>query len=204
MLGKHTDCLYFKCNKTNNMKKLIAIIAIALIQTWVSAQTNLEKLVLKELNAYRATKGELPVVYSTTVTKASAHHTKWLALTDVLSHYETIDVPGFNEIENVEERGEFFKIWDATDNKGSSGSDHTIMEICNQTIAREANPFVIKMKSDAQLAKDIIEKFSLSVKGHNEAMLFTANPGETIMTGIGVIVKGEKAYVTINYIFTDQ
>lgn len=188
-----------RCNKTNNMKKLIAIIAIALIQTGVSAQTNLEKLVLKELNAYRATKGEAPVIYSASVTKASAHHTKWLALTDVLSHYETIDVPGFNEIKNVEERGEFFKIWGKY-----SVSDQTIVEICNQTIAREANPFVIKMKSDAQLAKDIIEKFSLSVSGHNEAMLFTANPGETIMTGIGVIVKGEKAYVTINYIFVQK
>ena len=186
------------------MKKLIAIIAIALIQTGVSAQTNLEKLVLKELNAYRATKGEAPVIYSASVTKASAHHTKWLALTDVCSHDETIDVPGFNEIVDVEQRGEFFKIWDATDDKASGEYDHTIMEICNQTIAREANPFVIKMKSDAKLAKDIIAKFSLSVKGHNEAMLIPASPGETIMTGISVIVKGEKAHVTINYIFVQK
>ena len=91
------------------MKKLIAIIAIALIQTWVSAQTNLEKLVLKELNAYRATKGEAPVIYSASVTKASAHHTKWLALTDVLSHYETIDVPGFNEIRMLKKEGNSLK-----------------------------------------------------------------------------------------------
>ena len=189
------------------LKTFFLGLTVVIFHLGLTAQTSLEKLVLKELNAYRALKGEVPVIYSESVSKASVHHTKWMSLTDVLSHYEDIDAPGFNELLDVEDRGEFYKVWDATDNKEgiAAGYDnHEIMEICNQTIAREANPFVIKMKSDAQLAKDIIEKFSLSVKGHNEAMLFTANPGETIMAGISVIVKGEKAHVTINFIFVQK
>lgn len=189
------------------MKIFFLVLTILIIHLGSTAQTSLEKLVFKELNAYRALNGEVPVIYSESVSKASVHHTKWMSLTDVCSHDENIDAPGFSEIIDVQDRGAFYKIWDATDNKeeiAAGNYNHSIMEIVNQTIARGPNPFVIKMKPEAQLAKDIIEKFSLSIKGHNEAMLLPVSPNETIVAGIGVIVKGEKAYTTINFIFFEQ
>ena len=196
------------------MKKIILfLLLLALAQNDLYAQTNLEKLVLKELNAYRKLNKLKPVFYSDTVSKASYHHTQWMSRVnfdrmklimeiddeseEMDAHTETIDVPNFKEIKTPEDRGRAFGII-------KENTNYTLGEICNLTSANGGNYFIVSQKTDDILAKDIISKFSKS-PGHDEVMRLDL---DKCKVGICVIVKdviidGKEdkiAYTTIYFI----
>ena len=74
--------------KTNIMKKL-ALIAF-LIPSFIFGQNSLEKSILKELNSYRAKNGLTALTYDSSKSVASRHHSKWMGLSETVSHYETL------------------------------------------------------------------------------------------------------------------
>jgi hypothetical protein len=191
------------------MKKLILFLLLALIQTELTAQTNLEKLVLKELNTYRKLNKLKPVAYSDSITRASKHHTLWMSMVgftkinemmlsdpalDSDSHYESVNVPDFNELRTPEDRGNFY---------GILNDISSYWEICNMTKADAGNYFVASQVTDDILAKNIISKFSKS-PDHDQAMKLDA----IARVGISVIVKNELingqsyriAYTTIYFV----
>lgn len=195
------------------MKKMILFLLLALAQNDLYAQTNLEKLVLKELNAYRKLNKLKPVKYSDTVNKAAYHHTQWMSrvsfnkMKQIMevddgseqmdAHTETIDIPNFKELKTPEDRGKEFGII-------RESTNYTLGEICNMSNANGGNYFTASQKSDDMLAKDIITKFSKS-PGHDAVMRLDL---DNCYVGICVIVKsviigGQEnkiAYTTIYFI----
>jgi hypothetical protein len=195
------------------MKKMILFLLLALVQNVLYAQTNLEVLVLKELNAYRKLNKLKPVKYSDTVSKASYHHTQWMSRVnfdkmklimeiddeseEMDAHTETVDVPNFKELKNPEDRGKAFGII-------KENVNYTLGEICSINIANSGNYFVTSQKPDDILAKDIITKFSKS-PGHDAIMRLDL---DNCYVGICVIIKsiiinGQEnkiAYCTIYFI----
>jgi uncharacterized protein YkwD len=172
------------------MRHKIYIALFLIITTNLFSQTDLEKVVLKELNLYRNANQLKPVVYSTAITKAAKHHTRWMVATNLCSHYETSDVTGIKTLYSPEDRGKFF---------GLVNNINSLEEICNETKSFEGNLFNATKKSDAKLGKDIIIKFSKSPP-HNQTLLAPVNNGSYIRAGISVIIKGEIAYTTIFFI----
>lgn len=191
------------------MKKLIILLSLILIQGELVAQTNLEKLVLKELNEYRKTNTLKPVTYSDSISKAAKHHTIWMSMVGFTrinkmmlsdpalgkdSHYESVDVPNFKELLTPEDRGEFYGIL-------NNISSH--WEICNMTKADGGNYFIPAQATDDVIAKSIITKFSKS-PSHDQGMKMDA----IAKVGISVIIKSELingesckiAYTTIYFV----
>lgn len=195
------------------MKKLILFLLLALVQYELYAQTNLEKLVLKELNAYRKLNKLKPVKISDTVNKAAYHHTQWMSKVsfskmkqimeiddeseEMDAHTETIDVPNFKEIKTPEDRGRAFGII-------KENTNYTLGEICNMTLSNSGNYFLSSQTPDDILAKNIISKFSKS-PGHDQIMKLDL---DNCYVGICVIIKsvvvnGQEnkiAYTTIYFI----
>lgn len=195
------------------MKKLIPSILLILINNGLFAQTNLENMVLKELNSYRKLNKIKPVIYSDTVSKASYHHTQWMSKIsfnkikqimeidddseEMDAHTETIDVPNFKELKTPEERGKYFGII-------KPNTNYTLGEICNITSANSGNYFIQSQKNDAVLAKDIITKFSKS-SGHAEVMRLDLDKCYVGICAIvrNIIMNGHEnkiAYCTIYFI----
>jgi len=68
--------------------KLISTILFLLLSNLVSSQTNLDSLVLKEINSYRVSK-DLKILSPTTSNfKASNHHSKYLVRNNKIGHTE--------------------------------------------------------------------------------------------------------------------
>lgn len=186
------------------MKKSIIIILLAYAFN-ANAQTELEKLVLNELNSYRKIHNLSTVFFDPGLYKVADHHTKWMSLVGFPtmnklmtsgnsegfdSHYETVDVPGFTEIFDPKKRGEHFNVLQ---------NIKSFSEICSMTRSTDvSNPIVTKTLTDQQLAKNIIFKFSNS-PDHNEELLQEIDNKSILKAGIRVIIKDGIAYTTIYF-----
>lgn len=160
------------------------------------SQSNLEVLVLKELNAFRKLHNNKlneirPVNYSVEISKAASHHAKWMAIADICTHYETIDLPNFKELFAPDDRGDFYNILNDI---------YFFSEICNISIAKVSKFPHENYKPNEVLAKDIIMQFAASKKGHREGMLTAVSADQIINVGISTIIKGTKAYTTIFFV----
>jgi len=68
--------------------KLISTILFLLLSNLVSSQTNLDSLVLKEINSYRVSKDLKVLSLTTSNFKASNHHSKYLVRNNKIGHTE--------------------------------------------------------------------------------------------------------------------
>lgn len=184
------------------MKNILILIPFFLSINLI-AQSELEKLVLIEINNYRESFKLPPASFDTIAYKAATHHSNWMFKVgwkkinelmsnkndDVDAHMEIIDVPNFVEILDPLERGKKFGIPDNV----------FIAEICSLCRVNEGNPFKFKRLSDANLAKNIIEKFSMSPP-HNEVLLLELNEGSKFSVGISSIIDDEIVFTTIYFI----
>jgi hypothetical protein len=180
------------------MKKILPLLVI---MVWMSstAQSELESLILSEVNTYRASYKLQLASWGVIPYKAATHHSRWMSKvgfskisklmsdenTGLNSHYETIDVPNFVEILDPIERGKKF---------GLPGNT-SVTELCTMASVNQG----VRRLSDDKIAKDIIERFRLS-PGHNEGLLQEINIGSKLTIGVSSIIDGEIAYVTIYFI----
>jgi hypothetical protein len=79
------------------------------------AQTTEEKAVMDSVNAYRQSKGLNQLSWDTSMYKMATHHSTYLSLVNsppynkrLLTHYENIDVEGFSELYDIDERIAFY------------------------------------------------------------------------------------------------
>ena len=162
------------------MKKL-ALIAF-LIPSFIFGQNSLEKSILKELNSYRAKNGLTALAYDSSKSVASRHHSKWMGLSETVSHYETSDVPNFKELNGLEDRMEFFNV-------------NLFSEICDVASIKDFGGNLIK---NELVAKAVIDNFATSPP-HAESM--KSYFGKTAPKGIGIgyFKIKDRVYVTINF-----
>ena len=170
------------------MKKIVNII-ILFISIDCIGQSELEKKVLSEINAYR-TIHKLPLAKWDSIAYNAAHyHTKWMVKAKIVSHFETIDVPDFIEIYEPLDRGKKFGLKNNT----------FPSEICNKARASGKNPFIEKRASNDEIAKNIINGFKSSPP-HNEALLQEINEGSKLWVGISCIIVDDAVYTTVYFI----
>ena len=170
------------------MKKIVNII-ILFISIDCIGQSELEKKVLSEINAYR-TIHKLPLAKWDSIAYNAAHyHTKWMVKAKIVSHFETIDVPDFIEIYEPLDRGKKFGLKNNT----------FPSEICNKARVSGKNPFIEKRASNDEIAKNIINGFKASPP-HNEALLQKINEGSKLWVGISCIIVDDAVYTTVYFI----
>jgi uncharacterized protein YkwD len=67
-------------------------------------QAYIEELGLARINEYRIQAGVQPLIFDTILKPAADHHIKYMRLAQKMTHYETEDLPDFEEIHFVTER----------------------------------------------------------------------------------------------------
>ena len=84
------------------MKKLALI--LILIPTILKSQSAREIKVIQLLNEYRVANNLTALTIDTGLNKAAEHQVKYEILTDSVTHYQYVDLPGFIEILKAADR----------------------------------------------------------------------------------------------------
>jgi hypothetical protein len=85
------------------MKKLLILLLLAAPQIG-QAQGKKEAIILQLMNEYRTSKGLLPVIYDSILSKAAEYQAKYESLVFEVTHNQKIDLPNFNEINSFGDR----------------------------------------------------------------------------------------------------
>ena len=134
------------------MKKLI-LITLLLVTTLIStAQTNLDMLILKEINKYRNENQLKEMVFSSDVFYVASKHTYYQKETSYMGHRENVDIPNYEEKTKVSERFDLYTnlLW------WGVGENCLVMKVRNET--------------DYELSIEIVKRWKAS-DSHNKLML---------------------------------
>ena len=162
------------------MKKFILL--SALIPAFLFGQSSLESKVLKELNKYRGQFNLRSLPYDAKASAASKHHSSWVILSGIIGHVENKDVQNFQELKNLEDRNNFFKV-------------EMFSEIVTVV---PLNGFASPLSEDV-IAESAIKSFASSPK-HDEIMKMFFREGIPVGVAVGVVRGKENAAVTINFV----
>jgi hypothetical protein len=146
-----------------------------------NAQSILESKILQELNNYRNSFGLTSMHYDSLTSIASKHHSEWMNLTGVVSHFEISEMRHFHEILSLEDRNSHYGL-------------QMISEICTSV---PSEGFLGHLTDDF-IAASVIESFASSPK-HNDVMKMQVKKDFPVGVGIGAIKGKDGAWVTINF-----
>jgi uncharacterized protein YkwD len=167
-------------NQKKIMKKIIFL--SALIPAFLFGQSSLESKVLKELNKYRGQFSLRSLPYDAKASAASKHHSSWVILSGIIGHVENKDVQNFQELKNLEDRNNFFKV-------------EMFSEIVTVV---PLNGFASPLSEDV-IAESAVKSFASSPK-HDEIMKMFFREGIPVGVAVGVVKGKESVAVTINFV----
>lgn len=174
------------------MKKISLI--IALIPFLSMSQNAVETEFIKKTNAYRDSLGLSPIEYDSNLSLASKYHLQYLIKgfetglisVDSMSHYQNIDLPGFDEIVSPKERIKKLTNFEPASEivalyKISSNGKDVILNP-----SEGASRFLSSFKRSPGHHKKIIQNHKYKVNGKEE----TLKMGVSSHNGILVVVYG--------------
>ena len=144
-------------------------------------QSSLELKIFNELNEYRKSYGLRTLPYDSLASVASSHHSNWMNLSGVVSHFENSDMKKFQELYGLENRNEYFEV-------------QMFNEICTAVPSQGFSSAL----TDDFISESVIESFASSPK-HNDTMKLFIEEDFPIGLGIGAIKGKDTVWVTINF-----
>jgi len=159
------------CNKHTYFRSSIFII-LFFWAPFAFAQNSLQKKILDQINNYRHGYALNRLVWDETIAKASSHHAKWLSISHVRSHEETIDVKGIRTLETLQDRFDYYHC---------EGFNENITWIPN--IAYIGLNNLTTEEIETELAKNAVDTW-INSPGHRTNMLVKTN--NTIIGAIGI------------------
>ena len=141
------------------MKKnlLYLLLVVNSFSSW--SQSKIEKLVIGHINKFRLENCLDTAEYSAKLSMASRHHAKWMSLSGILSHDETVEVKGLKRLEKPLDRMIAYGCWENE------------FKACN-----ENTTFSIGMTTDEEVAAQIFGGWKNSPP-HRANMLVQIFPG---------------------------
>lgn len=140
------------------MKRSI-FISIFALSISAQAQNSIERAVIRKINQFRIENCLDTAEYSAKLSKASRHHAKWMSLSGILSHDETVEVKGLKRLEKPLDRMVEYGCWENE------------FKACNENAT-----FSIGMTTDEEVASQIFAGWKKSPP-HRANMLVKIFPG---------------------------
>jgi uncharacterized protein YkwD len=140
---------------------LTSLVSFGQTKKEVVALTEIEQLVFKQINDYRVKNGLKAIVWCSESYKAAYHHSYYLSDPDVsISHFESEDVMGFNEINTHNDR-----ICSVLNSPG-------VVSVENIMTVQASDSWIYRKDCDGKkTTSDFIFKAWCKSESHNKSML---------------------------------
>jgi uncharacterized protein YkwD len=140
---------------------LTSLVSFGQTKKEVVALTEIEQLVFKQINDYRVKNGLKAIVWCSESYKAAYHHSYYLSNPDVsISHFESEDVIGFNEINTHNDR-----ICSVLNSPG-------VVSVENVMTVQASDSWIYRKDCDGKkTTSNFIFKAWVESDSHNKAML---------------------------------
>ena len=140
---------------------LTSLVSFGQTKKEVVALTEIEQLVFKQINDYRVKNGLKAIVWCSESYKAAYHHSYYLSNPDVsISHFESEDVMGFNEINTHNDR-----ICSVLNSPG-------VVSVENVMTVQASDSWIYRKDCDGKkTTSNFIFKAWVESDSHNKAML---------------------------------